>query len=88
MRIADMPLSIRLDETTERKLAEVCKQLGCTKSEAVKASLNAWLERFEPVPDAYALGEDLFDTGQLASAPEDPLKRQLWERLHAKHSNR
>lgn len=83
-----MPLSIRLDETTERKLAEVCKQLGCTKSEAVKASLTAWLERFEPAPDPYTLGEDLFDTGQLTSAPEDALKRQLWERLHAKHADR
>ena len=78
-------LTVRLDETTERRLAEACRQLGCSKSEAVKQSLTAWLERFEPLPDPYALGKDLFGQLSPSEPPEDPLKREIWERLHAKY---
>jgi hypothetical protein len=31
-------LTVRLDETTEQRLLEACRQLGCSKSEAVKQS--------------------------------------------------
>ncbi len=56
-------LSVRLDESIEQRLQEVCRRFGYTKSEAVKRSLEQWLAAFEPAPDAYELGIDLFDQG-------------------------
>lgn len=79
-------LTVRLDEATERQLAEACRQLGCSKSEAVKRSLAEWLERFQPAPDPYELGKDLFGQFGPSEPPEDPLKREIWERLRAKHN--
>ncbi len=78
--------SIRIDEETQRRLNEVCRRHGCSKSDAVKRSLEAWLTSLEPMPDdAYVLGADLFDLGGAAEPPTDPLRRQIWERLHAKY---
>lgn len=37
------------------------------------------------VPDAFALGADLFGVGAAAGEPTEPLKRAVWERLRAKH---
>ena len=81
-------LSVRLDQATEQRLSEVCRQLGRTKSEVVKESLAEWLERFNPPPRAYELGADLFDQGEVARPPEDPHHRQLWDYLDAKHRAR
>jgi predicted transcriptional regulator len=81
-------LTVRLDEATERRLAEVCRQLGCSKSDAVKQSLAEWLERFKPAPDPYELGKDLFDLGGPAEPPEDPGKRFIWDYLNAKYRTR
>jgi hypothetical protein len=81
-------LTVRLDETTEQRLAEACHQLGCSKSEAVKQSLAAWLERFQPLPDPYELGKDLFDAGDAAAPPQDPQRRAIWDYLHDKYRTR
>lgn len=81
-------LTVRLDEATERRLTEACRQLGCSKSEAVKQSLAEWLERFQPAPDPYELGQDLFDLGEAAGPPEDPRRRVIWDYLNAKHRAR
>ena len=81
-------LSVRLDEATEQRLSEVCRQLGRTKSEVVKESLAEWLERFNPPPRAYELGEDLFDQGECARPPKDPHHHQLWDYLDAKYRTR
>lgn len=78
-------LSVRIDEETQRRLTEVCRRYGYSKSEAVKRSLASWLAGFEPTPDAYALGADLFDAGGPGEPPTDPMRRQIWERLHAKY---
>ena len=78
-------LSVRLDESIEQRLQEVCRRFGYTKSEAVKRSLEQWLAAFEPTPDAYELGIDLFDQGAAAESPADPMRRQIWEHLHAKY---
>jgi len=81
-------LTVRLDEDMERRLNEACRRYGYSKSEAVKRSLADWLAAQEPPPDAYALGADLFDQGSAAEPPTDPLRRQIWERLHEKHRSR
>lgn len=78
-------LSVRLDKDTESQLEEVCRRYGMSKSEAVKRSLEQWLARFEPAPDAFELGKDLFDQGGAASPPDDPMRRRIWEHLHAKY---
>jgi Arc/MetJ-type ribon-helix-helix transcriptional regulator len=78
-------LSVRLDEQTEARLQATCRRLGLSKSEAVKRSLEHWLDSFEPPPDAFALGADLFDQGAAADPPSDPRRREIWERLRAKH---
>jgi hypothetical protein len=78
-------LSVRLDEATERRLKDVCRRFGLTKSEAVKRSLEQWLAAFEPAPDAYELGADLFDQGEAAEPPIDTLHRKIWDQLNAKY---
>lgn len=78
-------LSIRLDEQTEARFQAACRRLGLSKNEAIKRSLEQWLDRFEPPPDAFDLGIDLFDQGIAAEPPKDPQRRQIWERLRAKH---
>ena len=78
-------LSVRLDEQTEARLQATCRRLGLSRSEAVKRSLEQWLDTFEPAPDAFALGADLFDQGAAADPPSDPHRRQIWEHLRAKH---
>jgi predicted transcriptional regulator len=78
-------LSVRLDNQTKARLQATCRRLGLTKSEAVKRSLDQWLDRFEPAPDAFDLGADLFDQGTAADPPSDPKRREIWERLRAKH---
>ena len=62
-------LTVRLDEATEQRLNEVCHQLGCSKSEAVKRSLTEWLEHFSPPPDPYELGKDLFGQFEPSEPP-------------------
>ena len=78
-------LTVRLDETTEQGLLEACRQRGCSKSEAVKQSLAEWLERFQPPPDPYELGKDLFDAGEPAESPTDPQRLAIWNYLHDKY---
>jgi hypothetical protein len=78
-------LSVRLDEQIETRLQATCRRLGLSKTEAVKRSLEQWLDSYEPKPDAFELGADLFDQGAAADPPSDPQRRQIWERLRAKH---
>ena len=78
-------LSVRLDEQIETRLQATCRRLGLSKTEAVKRSLEQWLDSYEPAPDAFELGADLFDQGAAADPPSDPQRRQIWERLRAKH---
>lgn len=81
-------LTVRLDEITEQRLTEVCRQLGRSKSDVVKQSLAEWLERFNPPPRSYELGQDLFDQGESAEPPKDPQRRQIWDYLDAKYRTR
>ena len=78
-------LSVRLDQETEARLSAICRRLGYSKSEVVKRSLEQWLAAYEPVSDAYALGEDLFDQGGGAAMPRDPLRRAIRGHLDEKY---
>ncbi len=35
----------------------------------------------------YSLGENLFGVGKLARALSKPIKKQIWEKLRAKHDH-
>jgi predicted DNA-binding protein len=78
-------LSVRLDEEIEARLQATCDRLGLSKTEAVKRSLEQWLDSFEPAPHAFELGADLFDQDAAADPPSDPRRREIWERLRGKH---
>ena len=81
-----MPLSVRLSQEDERLLEASARRLGRPKSELVRQAIQELCQKLKQEEfSAYALGEDLFGSGQLAEAPSDPMKRAIWEKLRAKH---
>ena len=82
-------LTLDLGPETEQRLNEACRERGFTPSELIQRNLSKWLDSLDTedtqAPDPYELGKDLFGTFGPAEAPKDPLKRQIWEYLHAKH---
>jgi len=81
-----MPLSIRLDNDLEHRLARASRKLGVNKSELIKRSLEAYLDQLEPSKTPYELGEDLFgaDTSKDRSVSAN-YKKLLREKLRDKH---
>jgi hypothetical protein len=55
-----MPVSIRLGEELEERLARASKKLRVAKTEVIKRSLAAFPDQIEPGESAYELGKDLF----------------------------
>jgi len=82
-----MPLSIRLSPEEEALLEAASRQCARSKSELVRQGTRELCQRLLRQTDRtpYELGQDLFGAGQLAEAPTDPIKRHIWEALHAKH---
>lgn len=82
-----MPLNVCLTPEEEALLDRVSRQSPRSQDELIRQSIREYCERQleRTAPTAYELGQDLFGFGQLADAPTDPDKRQIWERLHAKH---
>ncbi len=81
-----MPLSIRLGEHLEERLARASRKLRVAKTEVIKRSLTSFLDQMEPVKTAYELGQDLFgadDTGP--STVSATYKKRLKAKLRAKH---
>ena len=81
-----MPISIRLGEELEERLARASKKLRVTKTDVIKRSLAAFLDQIEPSNSAYELGKDLFgadDTGPATLS--STYKRRLKAKLRAKH---
>ena len=81
-----MTLSVRLSEEDENLLEIAACNLGKNKSELVRQAVHDFCQKlsFEKT-SAYSMGEELFDQGVLSNAPTDPLKQQIWEKLHAKY---
>ena len=81
-----MNLSIELSPEEERLLEQAAKQLGYSKSDIARQAIHELCQKLnKETRSPYRLGEDLFDIGQLATAPSDPTKKQVWEKLRAKH---
>jgi RHH-type rel operon transcriptional repressor/antitoxin RelB len=55
-----MPVSIRLGQDLEERLAKASRKLRVNKSEVIKRSLEAYLAHLEPGRTPYELGKDLF----------------------------
>jgi predicted transcriptional regulator len=80
-----MTLSVRLSETEDMQLKRLAERSGKSKSDLVRQALIDLLRRSDVDSSPYELGKKLFDKGQLAPPPPDPLKRQIWEKLSDKH---
>jgi Ribbon-helix-helix protein, copG family len=82
-----MPLSIRLGEELEHRLARASKRLRLSKSELIKRSLQAFLDDPEPSKSPCELGGDLFGADTSAGATlsvnyKALLKKKLGEKHH------
>lgn len=84
-----MPITVRLDHTTEQKLALRAKREGVTKSFLVRRSLQSYLEETEQTPTPWELGKDLFGlcgsaNGDLSIRGEEILGNKIRDKAHAK----
>lgn len=82
-----MPLSIQFTPEEEALLEAASRQSTCSKSELVRQGARELCQRLlhQDRQTPYQSGQDLFGAGRLAEAPIDPIKRQIWEALSAKH---
>lgn len=83
-----MPLSVRLSADDEVLLEKTARRLGRSKSDLARQAVHELCQKLvQDERSPYSLGEDLFGAGELADAPTDPLKRQIWEKLRDKHGH-
>ena len=83
-----MTLSVRLSGDDENLLEKIAHQLGRSKSDLVKQAVHELCQKLaQEERSPYDMGIDLFDAGKRAKSPSDPLKKQIWEKLDAKHSD-
>ena len=81
-----MPVSIRLGEELEERLARASRRLRVAKTEVIKRSLTAFLDQLDPGKSAYELGQDLFGADQTGlTTLSRSYKRRLKTKLRAKH---
>jgi len=79
-------LSVNLSPEELQLLEKIANQLGCsTNTLAEQAVKEFCLKLTQKKQTAYELGQNLFGKGELALTPIDPLKKQIWEKLYAKH---
>ncbi|MDQ5770043.1 ribbon-helix-helix protein, CopG family [Thiothrix subterranea] len=81
-----MTISVRLPPEEQHMLEIAARRVGRSKSDLMRQAVRELCQRLATDNRTpYSLGQDLFGAGSLASAPTDPLKRQIWEKLRAKH---
>jgi predicted DNA-binding protein len=81
-----MPVSIRLGQELEERLAKASRKLRVNKTQVIKRSLEAYLAQIEPGRTAYELGEGLFGADVRPGADRSStFKRRLKGRLRAKY---
>ena len=81
-----MTLSVRLESDLERQLQAYSTDVGLSKSEIVKQSLEAFFATRVPKKSAYELGKHLF--GRYGSGQSDVSQNRrhyLQEAAHEKH---
>ena len=52
-------ITLRLDQDLEQRINNTAKNLGVTKSELIRKSINEYLRKLKQ-PNAWVIGEDLF----------------------------
>lgn len=83
-----MTLTVRLSPEDENLLEKTARRLGRSKSDLARQAVHELCQKLvQEERSAYSLGEDLFDQGDLADTPNDPLKKAIWEKLRAKHGH-
>ena len=80
-------LSIQLSPEEQALLDTAARRTGRQQNELMRQAVREFCQKMlqEEAATPYELGKDLFETGLLAQAPGDPLKRKIWEKLHEKH---
>ncbi len=74
-----MTLSVRLPPEEENLLEKTARRLGRSKSDLARQAVHDLCQKLtQEEQSAYALGADLFDAGELADTPTDPLKKKIW----------
>lgn len=81
-----MALNVRLSPDDEHLLEITAKRLGRSKSDLARQAVQELCKKLvQEERSSYSIGMDLFDAGELSAPPSDPTKKQIWEKLHAKH---
>jgi hypothetical protein len=53
------PLTLRVDETTRKRIARIARRKQLSTSEVVRQAIEAWAERHEPTASPYEAVTDL-----------------------------
>lgn len=79
---------VRLSSDEESLLEKTALRLGRSKGDLARQAVQELCQKLvREERSAYALGKDLFDSGELAEPPADPLKHKIWDKLRDKHSH-
>lgn len=79
-----MPVTVRLDESLEKKLERVSRQALTTKSEIIKTGLRHYLTLLEEQNSPYLLGRDLFGKSGSSVTDLSVNKQHLKRKIRAK----
>ena len=74
-------ITLRLDQKLEQQVNNTAKNLGLTKSELIRKSINEYLSKLKQ-PNAWEIGEDLFGKyssglGNLSSDRKELVKSKV-----------
>ena len=84
-------ITLRLDSKFEQHIKNMAKQLGITKSELIRRSIQEYLKKF-PNQTPWELGKDLFGkyssgSGELSVTRKEKFKKKIRDKLSKKNSN-
>jgi len=82
-------ITVRLNPELAKKLEITAKQLGMTKSELIRRSVEEYLKNIEAKPSPWELGKDIF--GKYASGKgslSQDRKKILRQKLLKKHNEK
>ena len=63
------PLTVRLDPSVRRRIAQIAKRRSCTPSAVVREAVNELLAREEKALTPYELMKDLIGSGESGGDP-------------------
>lgn len=84
-----MTLTVRLPKEEENLLEKTARRLGRSKSDLARQAVHELCQKLaQEEQSSYAIGEDLFDMGELSISVKDPLKQKILDKLRDKHGIR